>query len=225
MSNDAGPPNETSVNSITLSRLNITGSVDDRTPICVLEEILSSVGIDPIRNPDLNSRDYSLSLLKQIKVNASVTVEKDRNLRKYWNVLARYVEGGRRVVYRNKWNKRTLMKAYKFLQMLEDESNLEQIVNEFTVGNQNPDNIYNINVCVLYAMCKRAQIETEYNMTEEQLEGLAREYITDQDCDYLQNAIIQDLTEYQYDLGTLYKMLKILGKHPYDNETEIKKNL
>jgi hypothetical protein len=141
------------------NRLTITGDIDCYTPKIVLEEIVDSLGIkcDSLSNTSnvltkINKNLYKNKIVKDY--------EKDTNSLR---IIARYVN-----THSKNWKRDSLLKAFHFL------SNIQ--LNELPIdiqifGLQTPDNIYSLNACILYRLCKDSSILTNFNNT---LEDMAR---------------------------------------------------
>ena len=133
-----------------LSRLNITNGISQNTPKVVLSEIAQTLCIQ-------NEHNVNRLILKIYK-------NSDKNIiREDWEkdisslrIIARYVN------YLHKsWKKKDLLAAFNFLSSFEKTVNYRDL--NFTYGEQTPDNIYNLNACVLYRLCKDNGIHTHLN--------------------------------------------------------------
>jgi len=136
-----------------LSRLNITNGISQNTPHVVLSEIAETLCIQ-------NEHNVNRLILK-IHKNCHKNIIKEDN----WQgdipslrIIARYVN-----CLHKSWKKKDLLTAFNFLCSFEKSMGYKNL--NFTYGRQTPDNIYNLNACVLYRLCKDNGIHTSLNTT------------------------------------------------------------
>lgn len=139
-----------------LNRLNITGEINSNTPKVVLDEIANTLAI---RN------EHNVNRLI-LKINKSYNKNKIRE--EYENhipslrLIATYVN-----CFHKSWKRSELIKAFNFLKSFEYNNNYNN--KDFTYGQQTPENIENLNACVLYRLCKNNFIKTNLDTTMEQM--------------------------------------------------------
>jgi len=147
---------------ILLSRLRIVGDVDSLTPLCVLEEILDSHRIGFKRG--IIHPEHRRSLINHIQ-KIPVTKLGSHLSSTDLKTLVTYINVDRKC----KWTPKTLFEAYKFLNQFSGEYTEKDILNlvpeKIVAGAQNPDQIHNLNACVLYKICKAKHIMTYPNTT------------------------------------------------------------
>ena len=148
-----------------LNRLNITGEINSNTPKIVLNEIANTLSI---RN------EHNINRLI-LKINKSYNKNKIRE--DYENhipslrIVASYVN------YLHKsWKRSDLIKAFNFLCSFENNNNFNN--KDFTYGQQTPDNIENLNACVLYRLCKNNSIYTNLETTMEEMANNLKLYFS-----------------------------------------------
>lgn len=136
-----------------ISRLNITNKLDINTPIIVMKEIIDSHGID------INISEYKISkVIKIINESSGYKINKNYENDIYsLQVIVRYINPN------CKWPKKQLLKAFNFLKTFDNRLNIPEA--NFEYGIQKPENIYSLNCCILYALCKKYNIRTYSDMT------------------------------------------------------------
>jgi len=146
-----------SSNELRLSRLLITGPILANTPLCVIEEIALSHGID------FNNRitDHISEIISQnipyIQDPQNITIDE-------WPLIARFVN------VNVQWPKSKLLQAYNHLISFIDVSEpLQLITNNFHYGLQTPSSPYLLNSCVLYSICIKYHLNVNVNTTIEQM--------------------------------------------------------
>lgn len=127
---------------ITLNRLNITGPLDDSTPLIVIEEILDAhdFGYDKRK---LSSRKYVNSLIDNISGSRKITI--NRNDPSDFPFIATFINPD------VKWSEQKLHEAFDFLIGFIDN---DYIPHDFSPGIQTPNNLYSLNACVLYKLSR-----------------------------------------------------------------------
>lgn len=137
------------MNLVSLSRLDITGRLDSRTPLCVIEEISNAHGIR-FESERLLDERYVSKLLQEIgttDVPAVRTPYDDRTL----EYIARFVNN------KTKWSKTTVIDAFVFLQRYMG-AGCELPPDDFKSGLQTPTDPRCLNACILYKLCRRHDI-------------------------------------------------------------------
>ena len=150
-----------------LSRLLITGSVDINTPLCILSEIADAHGINYDAS-NFDDKQYTQKLIDIINSNETVFIKFPINSIRDWEFLARFI---------NKsilWSQNLLVDAYKYLSSFNNDGVIsENLINEisinFITGIQTSENIYSINPCILYKICKDFNINITSKTSIEQM--------------------------------------------------------
>lgn len=153
------------VNAVKLSRLLITGDLDIMTPFCVRKEIANASGIlhndDDLKN--INFLNEMVDTINNMKI-------KDWS----WGDIARFVNKN------CKWPQRKLLQAYQFLCSFMNTTNgIDKLPRNFTIGEQTPENVYNINACILYSVCKQLGLSCNENTTITQMKNIIIFYQSD----------------------------------------------
>jgi len=163
---------------LSLSRLSITGPLNEQTPLCVIKEIVEAHGL--IMN------DTIFSTLQLIKKTPPLTLNKEMTLDDY-KKLARFINKN------VKWNVESLCKAYEFLCYFSNPSfdEIKILKEKWQAGNQTPENPYNLNLTILYSICIKNGLQTFSDMLPEHLERAVRflSYSREQLQDYLKNEL------------------------------------
>lgn len=134
----------------TLSRLEITGPLDHNTPLCVLEEIAGTHGVNTV------NCKVPLDFLIAIQSSAITTV-KHPLPKEDLPFVARFVNpryGG--------WTRGTLCRAFDWLtQFVEGWTVIDNLKLEppLTIGLQTKEQPYSLNACVLYRLCRDRKID------------------------------------------------------------------
>ena len=146
-----------------LSRLLITGNVDLNTPLCIISEIADAHGINYDTN-EFDNKQYIQELIDTINSNEKISIKFPIEVISDWEYLARFVN--KSVL----WPQNLLVKAYEYLSSFYMNPNLikEMHIN-FISGIQTPENIYSINPCVLYKICRDSNINMTSKTTLDQL--------------------------------------------------------
>lgn len=133
-----------------LSRLLITGNISNGAPLCVLLEIADAHGIsyddEILDDPEfINILVYNIYLESKNIPNIKYPITRLDD----WKYLARFV---------NKhisWRQDKLIAAYEYLiKFMNDDNVLDKIPINFTYGLQTSENLYSVNSCVLYKICR-----------------------------------------------------------------------
>ncbi len=158
-----------------LNRIKITGKLNDKTPSCVINEIIRAHNIC-ITKP-INSIEDLLKDIKTIESYRCSTVREpfsSRDLR----LLATYVN-----IDCNTWTKSSLIKAYEHLHNFRkiDNVNFGEInfskmnFSKIYYGQKSYENIDSYNACMLYSLCVHYKIQTEWNMKPETMVFLLKQ--------------------------------------------------
>jgi hypothetical protein len=140
-----------------LSRLAITGLLNEQTPICVIREITEAHGLNYTNNLD------------SIHQAPPLILNKDLSLDDY-KKLARFINKN------VKWTTESLHQAYQFLILFSDPSFDESSIlrESWQVGSQTPENPRSLNLTVLYSICNKNKLQTFPEMTPQHLERAVR---------------------------------------------------
>jgi hypothetical protein len=147
---------------IALSRLSITGKLNDSTPIIVLSEIAEAHGIRYTPNHFANETSirHTIDEIHRFRV---VTVRIPYT-HEHYRYIARYVNPT------CDWTVEPLMEAFAFLQRYMGES-VDLPIGPFPLGPPTPQNRLSYNACILYKLCRHYGIRTSRYST---LEDMAR---------------------------------------------------
>lgn len=150
---------------VQLSRLIITGPLDQNTPICVITEILGCHGINYTKSY-LSSVEYIQNAITTI-ISKPVPEIIPPYGRKNLSQIALFINDDPNC----SWTRNSLVRALNFIRkfMTGDrrvfENPLLAIPDIFNVGNQTPREANNINACILYRTCRYYEITTNRNTT------------------------------------------------------------
>jgi hypothetical protein len=141
-----------------ISRLYITGTISNNTPICVLTEIADAHGIR-YNEKDKENPHFAYCLVEHIYKESAIKLNKLSILEKLqW--VARFV---------NKyhiWPEDKLTDAYNFLtEFMNNEDPLQKIPIDFEGGLQTPESTRSLNACVLYKICMFHRLDVNPNTT------------------------------------------------------------
>ncbi len=153
-------------NVITLTRLNCIRTIDEDTPLVVLQEISRCHGV-PFVLSRHNAVFYTTIRDKPIGI-VHNPVHNDE-----WSIIAQYVNPDQ------EWSVAELQTAYNYLQ---NWSNDAQPVppEHFTFGLQTPADPERLNACVLYAICQANRIPTLRDQTIYQLATVCQMFVRDE---------------------------------------------
>lgn len=195
---------------VSLSRLNITGELNEYTPICVLEEILETAGKKFEQKEDEDLSNYSERLRDIIIQTEFPTIPikpKERNDR-HWRTLSKYVNPEKGL----RWDKKSLQRSFKFLSQFDNSEIIDQLLQDFEYGRQEPKAIGKINCCILYAACRLYFIKTNIGTNSRDMEYRVREHLVDPDM--IQYDIRELLKINLYERSTLFRILHVLDELP-----------
>lgn len=151
-----------------LSRVGITGKVDSNTPLIVILEIAECHNLE---TDHLKTNEDVLSLIERINEENVPRVFTTLSLRDYLNISF-FVNGN------CEWPVEDLHKAFLYLKSFVNPSEFNSIEPDFSFGPQTPENIYSLNVCVVYAACRYFQIEMNYSSEEDYMVNSLRTCLT-----------------------------------------------
>ncbi len=146
-----------------LNRINITNGISSNTPRIVLDEIADSLSI----KTETNINRLILKINKYYNKN-KIKKDYETDLPSL-RIIARYVN-----CFQKNWKRNDLIKAFQFLSSFEENNNFNNP--DFTYGQQTSENIYNLNACVLYRLCKQNLIYTNLNTSMEEMANNLRFY-------------------------------------------------
>ncbi len=140
---------------IYLSRIAITGPVDQNTPKVVLKEIADSHGILFALESNINYIVHD-NLIREINSDKKI----EYSLKNMARFVNKYVE----------WEPELLKEAFGVLQSY---ANVDLHLPEpnFSYGLQIPSNIERLNACVLYRICKYLGLDIKFHHTIDQMAG------------------------------------------------------
>jgi len=132
-----------------LSRLLITGNIDLNTPLCIISEIADAHGINYDIN-EFDNKQYIQELIDIINSDEIISIKFPVESINDWEYLARFINKS------ISWSQNLLIDAYKYLLLFYTSISdlIKKIPINFISGIQTPENIYSINPCILYKICK-----------------------------------------------------------------------
>lgn len=153
-------------NEMILNRILITGEIDVYTPKIVLDEIADSLGLKKIYNTKILTNKISKNL------------ERNRIIKEYENdanslrLIARYINA-----HCKNWKRESLLKAFTYLKNF-NYRNIEMLEEIKNFGLQTPENIYSLNACVIYRICKEFHIQTVFETSLEDMSRNINSYLS-----------------------------------------------
>lgn len=150
---------------IHLSRLLITGSIHEHTPICVLSEIADAHGLKYDRR-EHKSYAFAHDLITLITNSDIISVSPIDNIKNITELqyIARFINKN------VQWTGSKLSIAYHFMtQFMGNDDPLIKIPLDFHVGLQTPDNLQSINACILYKICTYFKVNINHLTTIDQM--------------------------------------------------------
>jgi hypothetical protein len=196
-------------NEMILNRLSITGEIDAYTPKIVLEEIADSFGIKKV---------YNVEFLKN---KISKNLEKNKIVRDYENdknslrIIARYIN-----THCKNWKRETLLKSFNYLKNYEYEI---KEIKEKEYGLQTPENIYNLNACVIYRICKELSLNTSFESSLDEMVKNINMYVSIKNCPKFRNKIqlkIHEKLKFNSSASELVSICKTLNINCETNKTK-----
>lgn len=145
---------------VVLSRLRITGPIDEHTPLIVLLDIADAHGIRLEKGRE-SERDYIVNLIHTtpIKTVFFPFSEQDAIQVAMW-------------INRNSdWPYNSLLDAFAFLMSFIDNPStiIEEVTTDFIFGSQTPAITRSLNPCVLYKICRDRNYVLPYTISLDQL--------------------------------------------------------
>jgi hypothetical protein len=145
-----------------LSRMSIVQSIDINTPIIVLKEIALCHNLNFSFD---NITDTLINEFTDLVYNNPIGNIKKPYSNYDWNIIARYVNPT------EDWHLQDLERAYNHLKNWETS---QYIPSYFDYGLQTSRNIFKINACVLYRICKYYNVPLNQNLTITNLAGICK---------------------------------------------------
>ena len=144
---------------IVLNRKLITGEINIESPICVIQEILISMGIcyDKINIYKTKEREKVIDYLNNFK---SPSIDKENWKTEELKLISRFVNPN------VKWGEKILKDAFNFLINYIDSF---EIPNLISMGQQTPENPYSVNNCILYKLCIKYDIKINSETSSEEM--------------------------------------------------------
>jgi hypothetical protein len=181
-----------------LNRLQITGNLDEKTPLCVVKEILEAHNLSSVR---LQEKDIKFETLQQEiqKLNSYRPLVLQGSTEDNLRYISTFVNPNCKT-----WTKGSLLKAYTHLLSFPKEN--PSILSSIQYTQKDRDNIEGYNACMLYSICKNYSIDTNWKMTGNQMALLLQKLSFD--STKLRNGLIpllESLTKSQ--LVNIYALL------------------
>ena len=157
-----------------LSRLLITGDINENTPLCVLIEIAEAHGISYDQN-DIEDEIFAHYLIHAICKTTIISIKSPMNPEdlKY---VARFVNKN------TSWSKNKLMESYIFLKKFMEGSSDTikfEIPSDFKFGLQTPETPNSLNACVLCKICYNNKINLYRKTKIEQMANVVKLFHVD----------------------------------------------
>uniref|UniRef100_A0A6C0BNM7 Uncharacterized protein n=1 Tax=viral metagenome TaxID=1070528 RepID=A0A6C0BNM7_9ZZZZ len=145
-----------------LSKLQITGELDNNTPQCVLLEVLDAAGYgyEPLDQPNMHYRLLKAASTSTLGDNTIESISEDDP--SFLQYLVRYVNT------HMSWRRAHILEAFQFLYQFSQAESVTSIIDTLPplgYGRQTPENIRSLDACVLYRACKELSIEVNYDTT------------------------------------------------------------
>ena len=191
-----------------LSRLKITGELNFNTPKVVLDEIADVLCIKE-KNP------FRLILKINKSGNKNKISEDYKNDVNSLRVIARYVNPKQK-----NWKRSLLLQAFDFLESFGSE-HVERNIFEtpnFFYGSQTTDNPKSLNACVLYHLCQKYNIQTNYDLTLKDMAQNVKIYVSN-----IENSLKIELfnyLKYEAEKKDLINILNVVGLSTQGEQTE-----
>lgn len=178
---------------ICLTRLSITGLVDVNTPQIVLKEIADAHNIT-YNKDDLIQGTNIAKFVNHINIQKAIIVKKPYKINEL-SCIAHFINKN------IQWSKGELEMAFEYLMSFSNYSKLLAPPINFTIGLQTPKDIYTLNSCVLYAICKANNITTNFNSSIEEMANYVKLISTHKNGNIQTKCIIdRELCKTIYDL-------------------------
>jgi hypothetical protein len=149
-----------------LNRIKITGKLNERTPGCVVKEIIRAHNICIVK--DITNIEELLKDIKVIESYRCLTIREPLTTRDL-RILATYIN-----IDYNSWTKSALLSAYKHMHDFDYGKDLSTI--NLYYEQKTYDSIESFNACMLYKLCLKNNIETNWNMKPENMCFLLKQY-------------------------------------------------
>ncbi|RLI46609.1 hypothetical protein DRO61_09040 [Candidatus Bathyarchaeota archaeon] len=158
---------------IHLSRLEITGSLNIHTPMCVIHEVatIHNVKIPEIQYGDVQALQAFIDIINKThshRPSIPFPIEEHYQMSLVASFVNKFID----------WSESELEEAFATLRMYMIEACLPNI-NNFSYGELTPGNTRSLNACCLYRICKSYNLPTNFNHTIEQLAQAVRILIMD----------------------------------------------
>lgn len=181
-----------------LNRLQITGNLDEKTPLCVVKEILEAHNLSTV---NLQSKDVKFETLQQEiqKLNSYRPLILQGSPEDNLRYIATFVNSSCK-----SWTKGSLLKAYEHLLTFPKEN--PSILSNIQYNQKDRENVEGYNACMLYSICKHYSIDTNWKMNGNQMALLLQKLSFD--STKLRNGLIpllESLTKSQ--LVNIYALL------------------
>ena len=147
--------------SVSLSRLFITGPVTLSTPIIVLKEIADAHSILYDETKIIEPR-YLAHLINTINTK-NINIIKEPYDMKDYKLIARFVNK------HHHWIKSSLNQAFKLLLEYNSLEKIKEVHIGFKYGPQTPEHPDSLNACILYGICKTNRINTQSYTTIDEM--------------------------------------------------------
>ncbi len=172
-----------------LSRLQlIGGEINETTPNIVIYEIATSHGLVT----DLNQCSFNNKILLSYIYETPIKIVNEPITREGWRYIARYINP-----QVNSWKEgNKLREAFQFIWQ-HQHLDITKISPDFIAGQQNPDQLYSFNACVLYGICVKHHLITWPTMSYDDLAFAVRSLLVAPS--FIINHFIQQLQTCQHD--------------------------
>ena len=177
-----------------LSRLCITGPIDDNTPLDVLLEIAEAHNLDC---SELSGDDGISLLIDTINEEDVPTVRKNLTMKDYEDI-AIFVN------ISTEWNIGDLTTAFKFLKSFRKPSEFLELRSDFQYGSQTKKNLNSINNSVVYGACKYFNIRLFQDTSQQEMVDTLRRFLSDK-------TPIIDHISHKLKSYSIEDLLKIIG--------------
>ena len=156
-----------------LSRLRITGKLDESTP---LEVILAIADAHCIDYSNLNNREDILAFIEKVNeedVDRLSKMRKDQDYEK----MSHFINPDNSII----WNKEDLELAFTFMTSFTDSRVYKDQSPNFLFGTQTPNKIQSLNECVVYTMCKYYGLELSLETTIDEMVLILRYFLSSEE--------------------------------------------
>ncbi len=189
---------------IILNRLDITGPIDLNTPRCVIEEICVSHRIK-FEQEKLEDIGYITNMINTIYNSPTEKINKDyEDSRILLKTICGYVNPNHKG-----WRKKTLIKAFNFLQSFKNIENF-QFKTELPIGVQTNNCPESLNACILYSICKYFKLQITFKTTIDEMYYLIKLMYNIKNNNLIHNmkySVYESLKFNEFELYTLVNLL------------------